>query len=494
MWRRFNLRARIFLVVFLLMLITIGGGLISLWYTHRMNRLVMSMIDVDVVALRAAQEMQNTLMMQKGSVTYYFLDGNLDWIHQLQGSHLAFIGWLKMARDTAYTEAETEILSQIESEYAHYNAARNEVVEYYQSGEREKGYRLHQEIRGQFFHIQALCEEYKRAHDFHIVQSRDSIRSQARFVQTLSLAAMPTAIILGMLLAYILLKQVLEPIRQLALEADFTDNRARGADEVRALSDRVHSLIEDVDRTHTQLEQSREHLLQSEKWAMVGKLAAGVAHSIRNPLTSVKMRMFSMERTLELSETQKEDFDVISEEIRHIDNIVRNFLEFSRPPKLKMQQVSPSEVVDGSLQLLRHRLESYGVDVEIHRQQRLPEISADPEQLKEVMVNLLVNACETMAGGGSIVIQEEEGTAEPLGKVAVIRVRDNGPGIPQSVQGQVFQPFFSTKEEGTGLGLSIAARIVEDHGGRLDLESKEGEGATFIITLPFKEEKTWQVS
>lgn len=494
MWRRFNLRARIFLVVVLLMLITVGGGLISLWYTHRMNGLVMAMIDVDVVALRVAQEMRNTLMMQKGSVTYYFLDGNLDWIHQLQGSHLAFIGWLKMARDAAYTEAQTEILNQIESEYAHYSAARNEVVDYYKSGDREKGYRLHQEIRSQFFRIQALCNEYKRAHDFHIVQSRDSIRSQARFVQTFSLAAMPTAIILGVLLAYILLKQVLEPIRQLALEGDSKDKRARVGDEVRALSHRVHSLIEDVDRTHTQLEQSREHLLQSEKWAMVGKLAAGVAHSIRNPLTSVKMRMFSMGRTLELSETQKEDFDVISEEIRHIDNIVRNFLEFSRPPKLKMQQVSPSEVVDGSLQLLRHRLESYGVDVEIHRQQRLPEISADPEQLKEVMVNLLLNACEAMAGGGSMVIQEEEGTDERLGRVAVIRVRDNGPGIPQSVQGQVFQPFFSTKEEGTGLGLSIAARIVEDHGGWLDLESRESEGATFIITLPCRKEEPWERS
>ena len=106
-----------------------------------------------------------------------------------------------------------------------------------------------------------------------------------------------------------------------------------------------------MDTTRIELEQSREHLLQSEKLAQIGKLAAGVAHSIRNPLTSVKMRLFSLERTLSLSAAQKEDFDVISEEIRHIDTIVGNFLEFSRPPKLKIQKASPSEVVDMAVQL-----------------------------------------------------------------------------------------------------------------------------------------------
>ncbi|MBW1797185.1 MAG: histidine kinase, partial [Deltaproteobacteria bacterium] len=106
---------------------------------------------------------------------------------------------------------------------------------------------------------------------------------------------------------------------------------------------------------------------------------------------------------------------------------------------------------------------------------------------KEAFVNLVVNACEAMEGGGLIVIHEEKSFAEPLGKVVVIRLTDNGPGIPESIQDKVLQPFFTTREEGTGLGLSIAARIVEQHGGWLDLTSKEGEGATFVITLPIKE-------
>jgi signal transduction histidine kinase len=203
------------------------------------------------------------------------------------------------------------------------------------------------------------------------------------------------------------------------------------------------------------------------------------------------MRLFSMERTLELTATQREDIEVISEEIRHIDTIVRNFLEFSRPPKLKIQSVSPSDVVDSAIQLLRHRIESYGVEVEVYRQRKLPVVDGDPEQLKEVLVNLMVNACDAMADGGKITIREEEGHTEPMGRVAVIRVSDTGPGVPEGIKEKVFQPFFSTKEEGTGLGLSIAARIIQDHKGCLNLRSREGKGATFIITLPCRGDVAW---
>ena len=203
-------------------------------------------------------------------------------------------------------------------------------------------------------------------------------------------------------------------------------------------------------------------------------------------LTSVKMRLFSLQRSLDMNDMQKEDFEVISEEIRHIDNIVRNFLEFSRPPKLKVQKVSPSTAVDMALQLLRHRFESYEVDVRLERSEKLPEIMADPEQLKEVLVNILVNACEALGNGGLIVIREEVDVADGGRSSAIIRVIDNGPGIEATVQEKLFEPFFSTKEEGTGLGLSIAMRIVEEHGGGLAVESSEGRGSTFTITLPVR--------
>jgi signal transduction histidine kinase len=308
------------------------------------------------------------------------------------------------------------------------------------------------------------------------------------------LAALAAAVTLGIVLAYTLLRNVLGPIRDLAVRTDSATAGGKMDNEVKALGEHLESLLKDIDQTKSKLEWSREHLQQAEKWALVGKLAAGVAHSVRNPLTSVKMRLFSLQRSLALSISQKEDFEVISEEIRHIDAIVNNFLEFSRPPKLKMQLCSPSDAVDTAVQLLRHRLDSYNVTAEVRRQDRLPTIMADADQLKEALVNLMVNACEAMPGGGSIVIEEKADCQEPLGPSVIISLSDNGPGIPAAVQEKIFQPFFSTKEEGTGLGLSIATRVVEEHGGWLDVKSAEGEGTTFIINLPAKEAKNWGTS
>lgn len=488
-WKRLGLRARIFLLLAALVLTTLVGGVMTVWHTDAIDSLITSLIDKNVTSYRAAQELQNALLMQKGYLTYYFLSGDPDWLQQLAKYHRSFKGWLKIARETAYTPTMREMLEQISVKYEQYIPARQQVIDLYQAGQREAGARLHWVVRDQFLELCNLCERYKLIHEHRIQEARGESRAQAQFINTLSLIVMPFVAVLGVLLGYILIKQILEPIRQLVVETDRADTTPPEPDEVKALSRRVHNLIENVDQAQIELERSQEHLLQSEKLALVGKLAAGVAHSIRNPLTSVKIRLFSLHRTLNLNPSQQEDLEVIAEEIRHIDTIMRNFLEFSRPPKLKMQRVSPSEVVDQALQLLQHRLETYNVATKLIRPRRLPEVWADPDQLKEVLVNLLVNACEAMGEGGLITITETEEFTETSGPMMIIQVSDNGPGIPEAMQDKVFQPFYSNKEEGTGLGLSIAARIIQEHGGWIDLRSTEGQGATFIINLPFRKLK-----
>ena len=485
MWKYISLRARIFLLVAALILTALVGGLVTIWHTGATDDLFTTLIDKNISSFQAAEGLEIALLSQKGYLTYYFLDGNPEWLQKLKENHQSFLQWLRKAHNSATTPVMTEILNKIDSKYKDYIARREEVINLYKTGNRDQGAKLHWEIRHQFLEIYDLCENYKLVNQGIISQIKNESLAQARFIKTLALIVMPSVVLLGLLLTYILIKQLLEPIRQLSRETGLGPGPGE-KNEVQALSRRVHDLIENVDQAQTKLERSQEHLVQSEKMAMVGKLAAGVAHSIRNPLTSVKMRLFSMGRTLELSPTHQEDFEVIAEEIRHIDNIVANFLEFSRPPKLMMQKVSPSDVVDMALQLLRHRLESYNVEVQLKRSRALPEVWADPDQLKEVLVNLLTNACEAMKGGGSIVIQEGETFLQSIGQVVTIQVSDNGPGIPESVQDKIFQPFFTTKEEGTGLGLSIATRILGEHGGWLDLDSQEGRGTTFTINLPYR--------
>jgi signal transduction histidine kinase len=124
----------------------------------------------------------------------------------------------------------------------------------------------------------------------------------------------------------------------------------------------------------------------------------------------------------------------------------------------------------------------------LDRTEWLPEVQADPVQLKEAIVNLLVNASESIEESGRIVIREERTNASPQGAALTIHISDDGPGIPDEIQQQIFHPFFSTKSEGTGLGLSITKRIVEEHGGSIAFESSPAQGTSFAITLPVKEE------
>ncbi|MGP8196623.1 MAG: ATP-binding protein [Syntrophobacteraceae bacterium] len=492
MLNRLSLRIKIMFAICALVAIAMLGGSTTIWMVHRMNSAVSSVISYKVAALNVSQELESSLAMQRGLLSYYYIDGNSEWLAQLDQHRLEFQNWLKKAREFADSDRERELLNDIESRYIRYSNLRERVIELYKAGKREEGYALHKEVRSPFYSLRDLCEQFKQVQYERVSSISEGIRLKVAFFDTAASIAMICALGLGITLGVLLLSRVLVPIRLLALTAGPDGGVSLDEpDEVTALGKKIQGLIESVDSTRIELEQSREHLLQSEKLAQIGKLAAGVAHSIRNPLTSVKMRLFSLERTLSLSTPQKEDFEVISEEIRHIDTIVGNFLEFSRPPKLKIQKASPSEVVDMAVQLLRHRIDSYGVTLERIRDRKLPEVDCDPEQLKEVLVNLIVNACEAMVDGGRILITEEEGTTDPMGRVVVIRVSDSGPGIPEAIREKIFEPFYTTKQEGTGLGLSIATRIIQEHKGCLSVKCRPRKGAVFTITLPCQEEGAW---
>lgn len=483
-----TLRSKISLMLAGLVLITGCGAFVLVWYTYSTEELLDTLIRREISAFQTAEELEKALVSQKGFVSYYFLDGDPEWLRQLGEYRQIFKDRLETAKASAVTDEEKEMLATIEREYRSYVELKDQVLALQREGRRDSATELNRAVRTRFQDVLKRCRDFKDLHREMIRQAWDHSVFVAKTMRAMAFLAVVIVSFLAFLLIFMILKQILTPLKRLAETADPGGAGKDSGNEVKALSRSVHGLLKNMDRTHLELERSRETLLQAEKMALIGKLAAGTAHSIRNPLTSVKMRLFSLSRTLNLNTDQKEDFQVISEEIRHIDNIVQNFLEFSRPPKLKMQEISPSEVVDLTLQLMRHRLTTYEVDVVLKRDSPLPKVTADPEQLKEVLVNILVNACEAMERGGSIVIREEA-LEDPLrGKMAAITIADNGPGIPEALLDKVLQPFFTTKEQGTGLGLSIAARIIEQHRGWLDLESSPGKGTTFIISLPVKDQ------
>ncbi len=486
-----SLRSRILLLLVALIAANLIGAGLSIWYTDRARGIYESTIEHDFQALMAAQGLETALLMQKGLTTYFFLNSDPAWLEQLISYEQDFSQFMDQARASTRAPGSLKMLNQIESEYLHFTHARDHVIALYKAGQREAGARLHWSVRDRFSRTFTLCEEFKNTYQERVLKARTHYNHEARLISLVTLGTIPGVFGLGLVLVYILMKQVLIPLRRLVVGSGLVERDAVPADEVKALSRSLHNLMEDRDNAQVKLEKSRESLLQAEKLVLVGKMAAGVAHSVRNPLTSLKMRLFSLERSLSLDPLQREDFEVIAEEIKHIDTILNNFLEFSRPPKMRFQLVSPSDVVDNTLQLLRHRLQSGNVDIELRRAEPLPQTAIDPEQLKEALVNIILNSCEAMVDGGTITISEELGVMDQVGRMMVIRVADNGPGVPKSISDDIFSPFFSTKEEGSGLGLAISRRILEDHGGWLSLKSKEGYGAVFSLAVPCKESCPW---
>nr|WP_319494786.1 ATP-binding protein [uncultured Desulfobacter sp.] len=483
-----SLRQRVYLANAVLLGITVMGTIAMIWYTYKTENLFTGIVARHIPMYQAAESLETSLLNQKGYLSYYLLDKNPEWLRQLADFKRNFESQLASAKPLATEDWEKKDLCQIESVYATYIGAKDRALALYEKGDPGAGAALHREVRANFFRIYELCEKFKTAHKKAIDLTVEDSRTDAKNLRYIGLLAIVTVVLLSLLINYIFTRHILEPIRKLAAEADHLGEGRVSGNELAALKSSVHGLIENAEQTHAELVRSRESLMQSEKMAMVGQLAAGTAHSIRNPLTSIKMRLFSLGRSNKLSQDQQENLSVISTEIGHINKILENFLEFSRPPKLTMKPQSPSLVVDNTLRLLDQRLKSYGVTVQIDRKGSLDNVLLDAGQFKEVLANIIINACEAMEKGGQVTITETMDSINKNRDTAVIRIQDNGPGIPASIQEEVFHPFFTTKDDGTGLGLSICFNIISEHGGCLVLDSQEGQGACFTITLPVRED------
>lgn len=479
--RWFSLRFRIFVVLGLLMTVTVGGGTLMLWYGTRLQSFFTGIFERQVYALESAMRLQSSLAAQRGFLTYYSLDRDSLWLTRLRDQHAAFERELAQVRGFVDEARSRQLLNAIESDFVRLAMERERVAQLIDSGDQDAATALQAITRKRFEYLLSQCDSFLDELREGLERDRADGLGRLGLVNNVAVFFLPLTLLLGVVLAVVLYRQILGPIRRLAGE----NEEPVGPDEVAALENRMHGLIERVGQARVKLEKSQATLVVAERLATVGKMAAGVAHSIRNPLTSVKMRLFSLQRSLEMGPHQQEDFEVIAAEIKHLDTIIQNFLEYTRPPKLQLRRVSPSEVVDAALNLLRHRLEGQGVDVVVEREETIRPILVDPEQLKEVLVNLIANALDALDGAGRLTIVESEGFIEPMGRVGVISLSDSGPGVPEDLRESIFEPFFTTKDEGTGLGLPIVRRIVEEHGGTVSCTQGKGAGAKFTLILPF---------
>ena len=256
-------------------------------------------------------------------------------------------------------------------------------------------------------------------------------------------------------------------------------------EELRAFSSQ---LGERVKRATLELEETQRQLFQSEKLAALGKLSAGIAHEIRNPLTSIKILIHSLVDEMATPASREKDLAVIETEIEQVNKIIKQFLDFARPRPPSLEPIDVRKVLEETLALIVYEMEAQEVLLEREYAPGLPPVPMDREQMKQVFLNLLLNAIQAMEQGGKLKVATALKHPVPganRGSFAKISFQDTGKGIPEDVKGKVFEPFYSTKEGGIGLGLSIAQRIVEEHGGEIGLESSPGKGTVFYLTIPY---------
>lgn len=239
------------------------------------------------------------------------------------------------------------------------------------------------------------------------------------------------------------------------------------------------------------LVETRAMTERQEKLASLGVLAAGVAHEIRNPLTAIKARLFTLHKAIGATPGAVHDANVIEREINRLEHIVRAVLSFARPAEPKQQLVSAMALLRDVRDLMSSQLSEANIEL-IIEDSADPTIQGDPDQLKQVLLNLVQNAADSIGESGKIVLRAAIVRANlhgRFGDVAILEVKDNGKGIPVEVQKRLFDPFYTTKPAGTGLGLSIAARIIERHGGAFRYKTEVGHGTTFGILLPLRMSK-----
>ncbi len=259
------------------------------------------------------------------------------------------------------------------------------------------------------------------------------------------------------------------------------------------LEGRVEASNKELESAYQMLKQRQEQLIRSEKMAALGQLSAGIAHEIRNPLTSIKIFIQSLEKEIDLDENQEEDFRIIMKEIDRINENITRFLNFARPEEPLFQAINTSALMKNTVNLLAAKLKNSGIRLDISLPDDHPPVEGDPKQLAQVFLNLLLNAVEAMPQGGTLTIRSAvKVNPDSHQDLLQLVIKDTGHGVPEKDRPYVFDPFFTTKEGGTGLGLSIVYSIVQKHNGRIEVKSELGKGSSFILSLPIQKEGTWR--
>jgi signal transduction histidine kinase len=338
-----------------------------------------------------------------------------------------------------------------------------------------------------------VCRELQQVNVEQIQQTATELRSTVQWVVAGLVGVCTVGALAGLLLGYGVARGLRRSIHHLSIHVqdaatklgqDLPPVEVSEQGDLQQLHGQMQGVVREIEQVVEKLQQREREVLRAEQLAAVGQLAAGVAHELRNPLTSIKMLVQASCEELEDRGVSAEDLLIIELEIRRMERCLQTFLDFARPPKLECRRVDLARPVERTLALIAGRARKQHVTVCFTPPEPALFVEADEEQLRQLLINLTLNALDVMPRGGTLEVQaggprpgEEKGQLE-------VRVLDTGPGISPELLPRLFQPFVSGKETGLGLGLVTSRRIAESHGGTLQARNRPEGGACFTLRLP----------
>jgi signal transduction histidine kinase len=465
-----------------LSILTLAGGILAAWLVYRSQRDASAALAHNATSMRAAEELVIALRDVRHELHLFLITKDrwhLDIIPHLREKTDV---WLQEAEQTAVTEKGQELMSRVRNGYDRFFAD-------FQT--------LKNDPSAQSEHIRQLADEILTGEILEPAQNyldsnEDQIGGRNEENERVAKSIVLGLVLLGICglmsgfgIAWAISRSIVRlsvPIRDAAgklneIVGPITLSARWGLDELegvmRTISERIGAVID-------RLQQSEREARRAEHLAAVGQMAAGIAHELRNPLMPIKILVQSAADRRPSPGLDGRDLAVLEQEISRLERSIQMFLDFARPPTLEKRTFEVPEILQQIAQLLEARAERQGVRIE----RRFPDepllLQADVGQIRQVVLNLLLNALDAVPKGGTITLElRKEG-----GEWLALSVADSGGGLPTGLGAQIFEPFVSTKETGLGLGLSICKRIVEAHEGEIQAANRPEGGAVFTVRLP----------
>ena len=475
--------------------IILAGGFLIITYIYKIQDETTALMEQNVRSAKTAKEMTLSLYdIRAASLTYLF-DRSPERIAILQQKQGEFITLLQKAKESAVTEEEKTLIQQISALFSNYQQTLTNALELHRQGWVGQPNKLIVHASQDLINtIEEKTNTFIAKNETAQAEYEESIQKNEDIIRSAMYALGFGGIFLGLVLGWLIARIILNPIYRLVLKV----RDAAGSEvvehikmspgkELEELDLHINRLIGRINQAHEDLRRNRELLERSSKLAAIGKIAPALAHEIRNPLTAIKMLIYAMMQEPDISKDKLHDLEIITHEINRVEGFLQNFLKYARPAKPQMQIVSIVPVVQETLQLMQPRFKQSKIRlIENHEQENL-RIKADPDMIKQVVMNLVLNAVESMGQDGELRFSTLVKEQDPDIRIFQIVISDSGPGIPDDILDSLFDPFVKGKDQGIGLGLSISQRIAELHHGWISASNNSGKGATFTVHLPLKD-------